>query len=173
MWELEYKESWTLKNWCFWTVVLEKTLESHFDSKEIQSVHPKGNQSWMFFGRNEAEAESPIVWPPDAKNWLIGKDPDAGNDWRQEKGTTEDEKVGLHHRLMYMSLSKLQEFWWTGKPGVLQSLRSQRVGHNWATELNWTEDHSTEVLNQTLHFNQIFCDSWAKQNVREALFLCL
>ena len=118
-----------------------------------------------------AEAESPIVWPPDAKNWLIGKDPDAGGDWRQEeKGTTEDEKVGWHHQLMYMSLSKLQEFWWTGKPGVLQSLRSQRVRHNWATELNWTEDHSTEVLNQTLHFNQIFCDSWAKQNVREALF---
>ena len=99
MWELDYKESWVLKNWCFWTVVLDKTLESPLDCKEIQSVHPKGNQSWVFVGRTDAEAETPILWPPDAKNWLIGKDPDAGKDWRQEKGTTEDEMVGRHHRL--------------------------------------------------------------------------
>ena len=99
MWELDYKESWVSKNWCFWTVVLEKTLESPLDCKEIQSVHPKGNQSWLFIGRTDAEAESLILWPPDAKNWLIGKDPDAGKDWRQEeKGTTEDEMVGWHHR---------------------------------------------------------------------------
>ena len=100
MWELDYKESRVLKNWCFWTVVLEKTLESPLDFKEIQPFHPKGNQSWMFIGRTDAEAETPILWPPDGKNWLIWKDPDAGEDWRQEeKGTTEDETVGWHHWL--------------------------------------------------------------------------
>ena len=99
-WELDYKESWTLKNWCFWTVVLEKTLESPLDNKEMQPVHPKGNQSWIFIGRTDAEAETPVLWPPDVKSWLIGKDPDAGKDWRQEeKGTTEDEMVGWHHWL--------------------------------------------------------------------------
>ena len=100
MWQLDYKENWELKNLCFWAVVLEKTLESPLDSKEIQPVHPKGNQSWVFIGRTDAEAETLILWPPDAKNWLIGKDPDAGKDWRQEeKGTTEDEMVGWHHQL--------------------------------------------------------------------------
>ena len=99
MWELDYKESWALKNWCFWTVVLEKTLESPLDCEEIKPVHPKGNQSWIFIGRTDAEAETPILWPPDVKNWLLGKDPDAGKDWRQEKGTTEDEMVVWHHRL--------------------------------------------------------------------------
>ena len=100
MWELDYKESWALKNWCFWTVVLEKTLESPLDSKEIQPVHSEGNQSWIFIGRTDAEAETPIIWPPDAKIWLIWKDPDAGKDWRrEEKGTKEDEMVGWHHRL--------------------------------------------------------------------------
>ena len=97
MGELDYKESWALKNWCFWTVVLEKALESPLDCKEIQPVNPKGNQSWIFTGKTNAEA--PIFWPPDAKEWLIGKDPDAGKDWRQEKGTAEDEMVGWHHRL--------------------------------------------------------------------------
>ena len=97
---LDHKESWVLKNWCFWTVVLEKTLESPLDSKEIQPVHPKGNQSWIFIGRTDAEAETPILWPPDGKHWLLGKDPDAGKDWRQEeKGTAEDEMVGWHHWL--------------------------------------------------------------------------
>ena len=100
MWELDYKESWVLKNWYFWTVLLEKTLESPLDYKEIKPVNPKGNQSWIFIGRTDAEAETPIIWPPDAKNRLIGKDPDAGKDWREEvKGTTEDEMVGWHHRL--------------------------------------------------------------------------
>ena len=94
MWELDYKESWVPNNWCFWTVVLKKTLESLFDCKEIQSVHPKGNQSWLFFGRTDAEAETPILWPPDAKSWLIWKDPDAGKDGRwEEKGTTEEEML--------------------------------------------------------------------------------
>ena len=98
MWELDYKESWAPKNWYFWTVVLEKTLESPLDCKEIQSVHRKGNQSWIFIGRTDAEA--PILWLPDMKNWLIGKDPDAGKDWRkEEKGMTENETVGWHHGL--------------------------------------------------------------------------
>ena len=100
MWELDHKESWAPKNWCFWIVVLEKTLESRLDSKEIQTVNPKGNQSWIFIGRPDAEAEAPILWPPAVKNWLFGKDPDAGRDWRQEeKGMTEDEMVGEHHQL--------------------------------------------------------------------------
>ena len=100
MWELDYKESWVPKNWCFWTVVLEKTLESPLDCKKIQPVHPKGSQSWIFIGRTDAEAETPIVWPPDAKSWLIRKDPDAGKDWRrEEKGATEDEMVGEHQLL--------------------------------------------------------------------------
>ena len=100
IWELDYKESWVLKNWCFWTVVLEKTLESPLDSKEIQPVHPKGNKSWIFIWRTDVEAETLILWPLDAKDWLIGKDPDGGKDWRQEgKGTTEDEMVGWHHWL--------------------------------------------------------------------------
>ena len=100
MWELDYKESWALKNWCFWTVVLEKTLASPLDCKEIQPVHPKGDQSWMFTGRTDVKAETLILWLPDAKSWLIWKDPDAGKDWGQEeKGTTEDEMVGWHHRL--------------------------------------------------------------------------
>ena len=94
MWEMNHKEIWALKNWCFWIVVLEKTLESPLDCKEIQPIHPKGNQSWILIGRTDAEAETPILWPSDVKNWLIGKDPDAGKDWRQkEKGMTEDEMV--------------------------------------------------------------------------------
>ena len=108
MWELDYIESWALKNWCFWTVVLEKTLESPLDCKEIQLVHPKGDQSWIFIGRTDAEAETPILWPPHVKSWLIWKDPDAGKDWGQEKkGTTEDEMVGCHHLL------NVHEFEWT------------------------------------------------------------
>ena len=100
MWELDHKEGWTLKNWCFWIVVLEKTLQSPLDCKEIQPVHLKGNQSWIFSRRTDAEAETPVLWPPDAKNWLIWKDPDAGKDWRwEEKGMTEDEMAGWHHRL--------------------------------------------------------------------------
>ena len=100
MWNLYYKESWALKNWCFWTVVLEKSLESLLDCKEIQPVHPKGDQSWEFIGRTDVEAETPIFWPPDAKSWLIGKDPDAGKDWRQEeKRTTEDDMVRWYHQV--------------------------------------------------------------------------
>jgi len=108
MWELDYKESWVPKNWCFWTVVLEKTLESPLVCKEIQPVHPKGDQFWVFIGRTDAEAETLILWPPDTKSWLIWKDPDAGKDWGQEeKVRTEDEMVGWHHRL------NGHEFEWT------------------------------------------------------------
>ena len=100
IWELDYKESWVQKNWCFWTVVLEKTLESPLDCKEIQLVHPQGDQSWVFLGRTDFEGATPILWAPDVKSWLIWKDPDAGRDWEQEeKGMTEDEMVGWHHQL--------------------------------------------------------------------------
>ena len=100
IWELTHKEGWVLKNWCFWTVVLENSLESTLERKELKPVNSKGDQSWIFIGRTDAEAEAPVLWPPDAKNWLIGKDPDAGKDWRQEeKGVTEDEMVGWHHQL--------------------------------------------------------------------------
>ena len=100
MWELDYKESWVPKNWCFWTVVLEKTFETPLDSKEMQPVHPKGDQSWVFMGRTDVEAETPVLWPPDAKSWLISKDPTAGKDWGQEeKGTVEFEMVGWHYWL--------------------------------------------------------------------------
>ena len=134
----DYKESWTLKNWCFWTVVLEKTLESPLDCKEIQPVHPKGDQSWVFIGRTDVEAETPILWPPDVKSWLIGKDPDAGKDWGQEeKGTTEDEMVGWHHWL------DGHGFGWT--PGVGDGQGGLACCGSWGckesdtTELNWTE----------------------------------
>ena len=132
MWELDYKESWALKNWCFWTVVLEKTLESLLDCKEIQPVHPRGDQSCVFFGRTDVEAETPILWPPHAKSWLIGKDPDAGKDWGQE-----DEMVGWHHQLYRMG------FGWTpgvgdGQGGlVCCGSWGRRVRHDWVTELNW------------------------------------
>ena len=100
MWELDHKESWALKNWCFWTLVLEKTLESPLDSKEIKPVKLRGNQFWLFIGRTDAELQTPILWPPNVTNWLTGKDPDAGKDWRQEeKGTTEGELVGWHRQL--------------------------------------------------------------------------
>ena len=99
MWELNRKEDWVPENWCFWTVVLEKTLESPLDCKEIKPVNSKGNQSWILFGRTDAKTEAPIPWPPDAKRWLTGKDPDAGKDWGQEKGATEDKMVGWHHQL--------------------------------------------------------------------------
>ena len=100
MWELDCEEGWAPKNWCFGTVVLEKTLESPLDCKEIQTVHPKGDQSWVFIGRTDVEVETPILWPPDAKSWLIWEDPDVGKDWRQEeKGKTEDEMVRWHHWL--------------------------------------------------------------------------
>ena len=119
-------------------MVLEKTLESPLDFKKIQLVHPKGNQSWVFIGRTDVEAETPILWPPDVKNWLIGKDADAGKGWRQEKKrTAEDEMVGWHHWLWRWIWVSPGSWWQTGKLGMMQYTGSQRVGHNWATELNW------------------------------------
>ena len=130
-------ESWVLKNRCFWTVVLEKTLESPLDCREIQPVHPKDNQSWIFIGKTDAEA--PILWPPDTKDWLIGKDPDAGQDQRQEeKWTTEDEMVGWHHRLDGYAFEQALGVG-DGKLSLLccSSRGSHRVGHDWVTELSW------------------------------------
>ena len=125
------------ENWCFWTVVLEKTLESPLDCKEIERIHSEGDQSWVFVGRTDAEAETPILWPLHTKSWLIGKDPDAGRDWGQEeKGTTEDVMAGWHHWLDGVWVNS-GSWWWTGRPGVLRFMGSQRVGHDWATELNW------------------------------------
>ena len=139
MWELDCEESWALKNWCFWTVVLEKTLESSLDCKEIQPVHSKGDQFWVFFGRNDAEAETPILWPQDAKSWLIGKDPDAGKDWGQEeKGMTEDEMAGWHDWL------DGHEFEWThgvgnGQGGLACCDSWGRKKSDKTEQLNWTE----------------------------------
>ena len=138
MWELGYKESWAPKNWCFWMVVLEKTLENPLDSKEIQLVHSKGNQSWIFIWRTHAKAETQKLWPPDAKNWLIGKDPDAGKDWRQEKRVTEDDMVGWPHQI------NGHEFEWT--PGVGDGMGGLARCSLWCCKesdmterLNWTE----------------------------------
>ena len=138
MWELDYKESWVLKNWCFWAVVLEKTLESPLDCKEIQPAHPKGNQFWVFIGRTDVEAETPILWPPDAKSWLICKDPDAGKDWGQEeKWTTKNEMVGWHHQL------NGHEFGWT--PGVGDGQGGLACCSSWGRK----ESDTTEHLNWT------------------------
>ena len=139
MWELDCEESWVPKNWCFWTMVLEKTLESPLNFKEIQPVHPKGDQSWVSVGRTDVEAETPILWPPDAKNWLIWKDPDVGKDWRQEKGKTGGDGWMASPTQWTWIWVNSRSWWWTGRPGVLQSMGSQRVGHDWATELNQTE----------------------------------
>ena len=140
MWDLDYKESWALKNWCFWTVVLEKTLEGPLHCKEIQPVHPKGDQSWVFIGRTDVEAETPILWLPDAKSWLIWKDPDAGKDWRwEEKGITEDEMVECITDSVDIGLGKLRELvmdrevWRAAVHGLA---KSQTWLSNW-TEMNF------------------------------------
>ena len=139
MWELYYKENWDLKYWRFWIVVLEKTLESPLDSKEIQPVHPKGNQSWIFIRRTDPEVETLILWLPYANNWLFWKDPDTRKDWGwDEKGTTEDEMVGWHRWQRDLSLSKLWGLVMDKEAGVLQAMGSPRVGHDWVTDVNET-----------------------------------
>ena len=138
IWELDYKESWAQKNWCFWTVVLEKTLESTLDCKKLQPVHPKGDQSWVFIGRTDVEAATPILWPPDVKSWLIWEDPDAGKDWGQEKkGTTEDEMAAWHHWLSGHG------FGWT--PGVGDGQGGLACCGSWGRK----ESDTTEQLNWT------------------------
>ena len=140
MWELDYKESWVPKSWCFWTVVLEKTLESPLDCKEIQPVHPKGNQSWVFIGRTDVEAETPILWPPDAKSWLTGKDPDAGKDWRWEKKRmTEDEMVGWHHQLSGHEFEQAlgRKAWCAVVHGVAKS---------WTWLIDWTTTNKIQPM---------------------------
>ena len=147
MWELDCEESWVLKHWCFWTVALEKTLESPLDCKEVQPVHPEGDQSWVFIGRTDAEAEAPILWPPDAKNQLIGKDPDAGKDWGQEeKGTTEDEVVGWHHWLNGHGFKQVpRSWWWTGRLDVLQSMGSQELDTTERLNSIYINNHSLGI----------------------------
>ena len=136
MWELDYKESWALNNWCFWMVVLEKTLESPLDCKELQPVHPKGDRSWVFIGRTDAEAETPVLWPPDVKGWLIWKDPDAGEDWRQEeKRMTEDEMVGCHHQLDGHEFEQALVVG-NGQGRLLCCTPWGQKDSNWASELN-------------------------------------
>ena len=142
MWELDCRESWVRKNWCLWTVMLEKTLESPLDCKECKPINPKGNQSWIFTERTDAEAEAPILWPPDRKSWLTGKDPDAGKDWRQEeKGMTEGDMVGWHPWLNGHEFEQAPADG-EGQGGlVCRSPWGPRVGHDWATKLNWTESY--------------------------------
>ena len=150
MWELDYEESWALKNWCFWTVVLEKTLVSPLDCKEIQPVHSEGDQPWDFFGRNDAQGETPVLWPPHVKSWLIGKDSDAGRDrGQEEKGMTEDEMAGWHHWL------NGYESEWTlgvgGGQGGLACCDSWGYKESDTTEqLNWTELKTFHVLGSLL-----------------------
>ena len=138
MWELDCEEGWAPKNWCFWTVVLEKTLESPLDCKEIRLVYSRGDQPWVFFGRNDAEAETPVLWPPHVNSWLIGKDSDAGRDWRQEEeGMREDEMAGWHHPLDGL------EFEWT--PGDDDGEGGLACCDSWGRK----ELDMTEWLNRT------------------------
>ena len=132
---LDYKESWALKNWCFWTVVLEKTLESPLYCKEIQPVHPKGDHSWVFIGKTDAEAEAPIPWPPDAKTWLIWKNLDAGKDGKGDDRGWDGWMVSPTQ--LRWIWADPRSWWWTGRPGVLWSMGFRRTGHDWATEQNW------------------------------------
>ena len=162
MWELDCEESWAPKNWCFWTVMLEKTLESPLDCKEIQPVHhPKGDQSWVFIERTDAEAKTPILWPPHAKSWLIGKDPDAGRDWgKEEKGTREDEMAGWHHRLY------AYEFGWT--PGAGDGQGGLACCDSWGRkELDTTEQPNWTEANYTV---LILLRSWSKLTLKYIVY---
>ena len=166
MWELDCEESWAQKNWCFWTVVLEKTLGSPLDCKEIQPVHSKGDRSWVFFGRTDVEAETPILWPPHAKSWLIGKDSEAGRDrGQEEKGTIEDEMAGWHHRL------DGHEFEWT--PGVGDGQGGLACCNLWGRKeldmterLNWTEDldfwHTVQNQGFGMYFFLMGLSGWER-----------
>ena len=173
MWELDHKEGWAPKNQCFWTMLLEKTLESPLEWKEIKPVHPKGNQSWIFIGRPDAEAETPIIWIPDVKNWLIGKDPDAGKDWRQEeKGTTEDETVGWHH---WLNGHEFDQALGSGDgQGILACCTPWGHKESYTTEwLNWSDwwmwelDYKESwVANNWCFWNGVGEDSWESLGVK-------
>ena len=154
MWELDYKESWVLKNWSFWTVVLEKTLESPLDCKEIQPVHPKGDQSWVFIGRTDVDAETPILWPPHVKSWFIWKDPDGGKDWEGERddGGWGGWMASLT-RWTWIWVN-FGSWWWIGRPGLLQSMGSQRDVTEW---LNWTELPLEPSSHPTSHPSPLGC----------------
>ena len=158
MWELDYKESWALKNWCFQTVMLGKTLESFLESKEIKIVNLKGNQPSIFIGRTDAEGEAPILWPPDVNCWLLGKDPDAMKNWRQRRGRQRMRWLDGITYLMDMSLISSKSWWRTGRPRVLQCMGLQRVGHDWVTEFTYRKKtiKNTNIwrLNNTLLNNQ-------------------
>ena len=146
MWQLDHKENWVPKNWCFCTVVLEKTLESNFDCKEIQPVHPKANQSWIFIGRTDAKVEALILWPPDVKYWLIGKDPDAGKDWRHEKkGMTEEEMVGWHHQLNGRVFEQVLGVG-DGQGGLACCGPRDHKESDMTERLNWTEQPHLESI---------------------------
>ena len=159
MWELDYLETWAPKNWCFWTVMLEKTLESPLDSREIKPVNLKGHQSWIFIGRTDAETETPIIWPPHVKNWLTGKDPDAGKDWRQkEKATLEDELIEWHHQL---NGHEFEQALGVGNgQGSLVCCSPWGHEESYTTErVNWTELKCfilfSRMLSRPIHFSQM------------------
>ena len=161
MWDLDCEEGWALKNWCLWIVVLEKTLESPMDCKEIQPVHSEGDQSWVFFGRTHAEAEAPVLWPPHAKSWLIGKDSDARRDWwQEEKGMTEDEMAGWHHRI------DGREFEWTprvgdGQGGLACCNSWGRKELDTTERLNWTELKDFSPLTSGIYW---YCKAYCQSN---------
>ena len=156
MWELDYKESWALKNWCFWIVVLEKTLESPLDCKEIQPVHPKWDQPWVFIERTDVEAEAPILWSPDMERWLIWKRPWCWEGLRAEGEGDDrgwDSWMASPTQWTWVWVDS-RSWWWTGMPGVLWFMGLQRVGHDWVTELNWTDPFS--VLGSNPGYHTIF-----------------
>ena len=173
MWELDCEESWVLKNWCFWTVVLEKTLESPLDCKEIPPVHSKEDQPWVFFGRNDAKAETPVVWPPHAKCWLIGKDSDAWRDWGQEqKGTTEDEMAGWHHRPYEC------EFGWTlgvgdGQGGLACCDSWGRKEIDTTEQLNWTKQDMSLMKKIQLYLYFAITYSHLQEEITLQIILCV
>ena len=172
-------KSWTIKKaehrriGCFWTVVLVKTLESLLYCKKIKPVNPKGNQSWIFIGRTDAEAETPILWPPDAKNWLIGKDLDAGKDLREGEEVDDrgwDGWMALPTWLTWLWASS-GTWWWTGKPGVLQFMGLQRVRHNWATELNWTGFSRLSLFVKNFNYNTLCHLMWRTDSLEKTPML--